>query len=77
MTCGCAATVYRFMGVDWIGLPAPIRVAAWLAYAYMGWTRDGPDEFYRRFPGCGCVLILKQTWIRWTKNGVSHGTRQG
>ena len=56
--CGQVA-VHRWLGLRWIGLPAPIR---W-------WRRLGRSRTWLAkadsLAGCGCLLRLKAAWTAW------------
>lgn len=53
---GCSAPkVHRWLGIDWYGVPAPVR---W-------WKRWNFERFDTR--GCGCICVLKDFWERLNK----------
>lgn len=62
--CGCKAVeVVRWAGLDWLGMPAPVRVAAWVVFTARG-GREWPLRFCRsRWAGCGCV----KAWKDWAE----------
>lgn len=80
MTCACKGKAPKgeavpeaygrivWLGVEWEGLPAPVRFAAWAWRAWRHGADESPQDFYRRFPGCGCVARLKAAWSRRTRH---------
>lgn len=57
--------IVRWLGVRWLGVPAPIRWA-------MFWWLKGP------LAGCGCSVFWKSRWVRFraivrTNKGAEHG----
>lgn len=63
MTCGCEQVrVYRFLGLDWLGLPFPVRFAAWLVYLYRGGSDHFTEFQAKRWVGCGCIKVLREAF---------------
>ena len=54
--------VVRWLGVDWYGVPYPLRVVAWILW------RIRP----RDLPGCGCVVALKGPAVRRRRRRHAH-----
>ncbi len=60
----------RWAGLDWYGMPMPLRLALWIKLI---WTfgHDAPSwEQVNKLPGCGCIVALKDRWERltaWTR----------
>jgi len=54
-----ATGIVRWMGVDWIGVPFPIR-----AYLYLRRGDGCSIEWCNRFEGCGCIDVIKAAWSR-------------
>lgn len=53
---GCSAPpIHHWLGMDWYGVPAPVRVWKWLT----GQTYDAR--------GCGCCRCAKDFWDRLNK----------
>ena len=61
MKCGCSTPVrIHWLGMDWLGLPMPVRVGVWVWAAFAGRTDDTLEAFVGRFAGCGCIAALKR-----------------
>lgn len=57
--------VVTWLGVRWMGIPAPVRWASntWLGRKAFGFRKPLP-----KLPGCGCLADIKAAWIRLTKS---------
>lgn len=58
--------VVRWIGVDWYGVPFPLRlIAVWAMHGNLrrrGLASRGRRAMLRLFAGCGCVKRLKDAW---------------
>jgi len=50
-----AVTVHRWLGIDWIGKPWPLRLRVRTSWPFVA-IEDAP--------GCGCIMRLKRLWQR-------------
>ncbi len=55
----------RWLGIRWHGIPAPIRWYG-LAGLYAKTLGIGARVKWRDLPGCGCVVRLKDLWVKGT-----------
>jgi hypothetical protein len=56
--CDCQTTPvpeYRWLGVRWMGVPFPVRLAG------LWWGIEDIDSW----PGCGCAVWLRAWWGRF------------
>ena len=51
----------EWIGVSWIGVPAPIR---WAASTWLGRKILGLPFRPANVPGCGCIAAWKRWWTR-------------
>lgn len=47
--------VHRWLGIDWIGKPFPLRLRLRRSWPFVG-VEDAP--------GCGCIMVLKRWWLK-------------
>lgn len=51
----CGSTIYKWLGIRWYGIPAPMRHLSEF-FGEFGWEE-------RAFEGCGCIVRLKAFWL--------------
>lgn len=66
----------RWLWIRWYGVPAPLRWHG-LAGLYSHTLGIGANVDWRALPGCGCVVWLKDRWVRLTapnREPASYGS---
>lgn len=54
--------IVTWLGIRWYGVPYPVRVWLWIAHP----SHRKPSWW----PGCGCVKVLKDRWVKSPVVGV-------
>lgn len=64
MGCGCGPSVETvcWLGLDWLGMPFPVRWLAWLVYLYRGGSDHFTEFQAARWKNCGCLAAVKK-WL--------------
>lgn len=74
------AGVLEWRGVEWYGVPMPVRLVLSRRWAV---RLLGLRGVYRDLPGCGCIRVLKDAWmaamaaVRRSGPGVGKAPRIG
>lgn len=65
-----AGGIVRWAGVDWYGVPYPLRLLLW---------KRGKITHPSRLPGCGCIRSVKDAWesVRLMFTGDNNVAKHG